>query len=107
MKRLLIVPLLGLAFAASAQPPTPAVAAPSAAPAPAAEAAPAPSALPEGDVRRLSDLNCPRETGTRIVKRDGKRTCAQAGRVYSREDIERTGHTDLAQALRTLDPSIR
>lgn len=36
-------------------------------------------------------------------------TCFAGGnrvKVYTREDIERTGQTDVAQALRMLDPSI-
>ncbi|MDQ3287966.1 MAG: hypothetical protein M3Q42_06830 [Pseudomonadota bacterium] len=34
--------------------------------------------------------------------------CVNAGgRVYTREDIRSTGETDLAEALRKLDPSIR
>lgn len=63
---------------------------------------------------RASERFCIRETGTRIVARrsadssDERRECVAAGgRVYTREDIERTGSTDLADALRRLDPSIR
>ena len=39
--------------------------------------------------------------------KDGKRCVAANGRVYSREDIDRTGEIDLADALRKLDPAIR
>ena len=65
------------------------------------------------------DRNCLRQTGSRIVARGnatrsasdladkhGKRCVAASGRVYSREDIERTGEVDLADALRKLDPAI-
>lgn len=56
---------------------------------------------------------CLRETGSRIVamqnaKRDpaGKRCVNAPGRVYTSDDIRRTGAIDLAEALRMLDPSI-
>ena len=65
------------------------------------------------------DRNCLPQTGSRIVARGnatrsasdltdkhGKRCVAASGRVYSREDIERTGEVDLADALRKLDPAI-
>lgn len=64
----------------------------------------------------VRDRNCLRQTGSMITasqntqaRRAGKaEKCANAfGRTYSREDIERTGATDLAQALRMLDPAIR
>lgn len=57
---------------------------------------------------------CLRETGSQITTRYNSRReerdkqCVSAnGRAYSREDIERTGETDLADALRKLDTSIR
>lgn len=57
---------------------------------------------------------CLRETGSRIVemqnaKRDqaGKRCVNAPGRVYTDEDIRRTGATDLTEALRMLDPAIQ
>ena len=54
---------------------------------------------------------CLRQTGTRIDLRrhDGpERACIAAnGRVYTREDLERTGEVDIAEALRKLDPAIR
>ena len=65
------------------------------------------------------DRNCLRQTGSRIVARDSvprsarerndrlrQRCVAASGRVYSREDIERTGEVDIADALRMLDPAI-
>lgn len=56
---------------------------------------------------------CIRETGSRIVatrnrsKKSEDECVNAAGRVYTREDIERTGSADLRDALRRLDPSIR
>jgi len=65
------------------------------------------------------DRNCLRQTGSRIVARAnatrsasdrsdkrGQRCVAANGRVYSREDIDRTGEVDIADALRKLDPAI-
>lgn len=52
---------------------------------------------------------CLRQTGSHIVsnKREvGKRCIAGNGRVYTREDLDRTGETDMAAALRKLDPAI-
>lgn len=43
----------------------------------------------------------------RITQLDTDECIAANGRVYSREDLERTGQTDIADALRRLDPSIR
>lgn len=62
--------------------------------------------------------HCLQHTGSRIHARrvqrqhrnghkaDRKDCAMLAGRVYSREDIERTGAFDLHDALRRLDPSI-
>ena len=67
------------------------------------------------------DRNCLRQTGSRIVAnananatrsasdrsdKRGQRCVAANGRVYSREDIDRTGEVDIADALRKLDPAI-
>ncbi|WP_411834360.1 hypothetical protein [Pseudoxanthomonas mexicana] len=106
MKRLMILPALCLAFAATAQPPADTSGdAAASQPVAASEAARADHAK---DAKRLDDRQCLRETGTRIVRRDARGACgAQPGRAYTREDIQRTGHTDLVQALRALDPAIR
>ncbi len=59
------------------------------------------------------DRFCIRETGSRIVARRNRdkraeEECVNAsGRVYTREDIERTGSADMRDALRRLDPSFR
>lgn len=60
--------------------------------------------------KRTSNVGCVKETGTNIRPRDpktGKALCIGPGRSYSREQIDRTGQTDLADALRRLDPSVR
>lgn len=58
------------------------------------------------------DRFCIRETGSRVVatrnrSKKSEQDCVNAaGRVYTREDIERTGSADMRDALRRLDPSI-
>lgn len=60
------------------------------------------------DKPRLSDAHCIRQTGSRIRQRDARTACnGQPGRSYSKDDLDRTGQPSLAEALRTLDPSIR
>jgi hypothetical protein len=57
----------------------------------------------------VNDHICLRHTGSRIQRRADKKdgSCLDAyGRAYTRDDIDRTGETDLADALRKLDPSI-
>jgi len=67
------------------------------------------------DVRADAEVDrfCLKETGSRIPvasrvssNREGRRCTGANGRVYTREEIERTGEVDLADALRRLDPSI-
>lgn len=60
-----------------------------------------------------SDRFCIRETGSRVTasrharSRRAEQECeGGGGRVYTREDIERTGSADVRDALRRLDPSI-
>ena len=44
------------------------------------------------------------QTGTRIPLKEGE--CgASAGRVYTKDELDRTGETNTAEALRQLDPS--
>jgi len=52
------------------------------------------------------DPNCLTQTGSRVHTR-GKPACAGYGRSYDRKDLERTGETDVGQALRKLDPRLR
>lgn len=105
MKRLMISLLGALAFTAAAQttPPqtTPATDAPTAA---------------QTDAKKpeINDAYCLRHTGTRILSRtdSGKtgkaRTCntSAIGRAYTRDDLDRTGETNIADALRRLDPAV-
>lgn len=51
------------------------------------------------------DRFCPDATATRIKR--PRATCSSPGRVYSREDLERTGAMTAGEALSKLDPSIR
>lgn len=49
--------------------------------------------------------NCVRDTGSRIKPK--KDECLGiAGRSYSAEDLQRTGATNVGEALRRVDPSI-
>jgi outer membrane cobalamin receptor len=66
------------------------------------------------EARKADDRFCIEQTGSRITaarnarsKSDQKECVAAGGRVYTREDIEKTGSVDLKDALRRLDPSIR
>lgn len=102
MKRLMIGLLGAFAFAALAQaadPPQDQTPRETAAQAATAEVAKSHS---------VDDRICLRETGTRIQRRDRKDQCVNAnGRSYTREDLDRTGDVNLADALRRLDPAIR
>ncbi len=62
-----------------------------------------------GDNTQTEDRLCPRETGSRIVTRakDDRKRCNTFGRVYTSDDLQRTGASNVGDALRTLDPSIR
>lgn len=51
------------------------------------------------------DRNCIRDTGSLIHAKPGE-CLPVAGRSYSREDLQGTGHNSLGPALRDLDPSI-
>lgn len=110
----LFVALSATAFGLAAQPVDPA-----AKPETEAKAAETASDLPtvadEGEV----DRRCLKYTGSRVTadatpetrsRRSvhERRKCAMAtGTVYTREDLDRTGQVDLADALRTLDPRIQ
>lgn len=99
MKRLLIAGmLLGFACAAAAQDVEPEEQATST----------------RADRAKASEPFCIRETGSRVIahrnarnKKERSECVAAGGRVYTRDDIERTGSVDLLDALRRLDPSIR
>lgn len=121
MKRLLSRPLLALAvllaagnFAAAAQ----------TVEADANAGTGAVAAAADADAEREVDRDCLQSTGSRIVaarnddlprnRDDGageanaKPDCVIGnGRVYTRKDLQSTGHVSVAEALRTLDPRIR
>ncbi len=124
MNRRMLPPLLlasalaAAALAASAQTATPPVGVDAVAQAQAASDADARS---DANAKPGVDRNCLRQTGSRITARynatgaatarDGvdkrsRRCVAANGRVYSREDIDRTGEVNIADALRKLDPAI-
>lgn len=106
MKRILLaIALTGFAFAASAQANPPAEE---------PEEAASTSLKAEAKADAKTDRFCIRETGSRISasrnarsKQEQDECVAAGGRVYTRADIESTGSTDIADALRRLDPSIR
>jgi hypothetical protein len=105
----LFAALFGMAFVASAQTATPAATQDEvSASAPGAVAAEADRLI---DAKKeLADSNCLTQTGSRISPRADKhgRKCVNApGRSYSKADLDRTGATDMADALRRLDPSVR
>ena len=84
--------------------------------APAPEAAPAEPKAAEASTPE-SPRTCLQSTGSRVTaaqnaraEREGKaerRCTAAAGRVYTADDIDRTGAVNIADALRTLDTGIR
>ena len=47
---------------------------------------------------------CVAQTATHLPVKDD--ACAGFGSTYTKQDLDRTGQTNLDQALRTLDPSI-
>lgn len=80
------------------------------APQPVTPAAPAPPNVARDADRADIDAHCLRETGSRIRLRDRAPAARchgfAAGRAYTREDLDRTGEVDIADALRRLDPAI-
>ncbi|MGY0503844.1 hypothetical protein [Luteimonas sp. e5] len=77
---------------------------------------------PERAANDVREHVCLRETGSNITRVRNQRAarhvrasgqaqetdCAPVtGRVWTRDDLERTGAIDLADALRRLDPSVR
>jgi len=111
MKRLVLTAaLLGLIFAASAQTAAPSAAEPTDSQATETATAEASAKQDKADAKKdeLTDRNCLKHTGSRLIRADSKgRKCAIAsGRSYNREDIDRTGAVDLRDALRKLDPAV-
>ena len=60
------------------------------------------AAVPQLDAKR-EPANCLKETGTRLRPQEGK-CLPYPGRVYTRDDINRTGTTSLGEALNRLGP---
>jgi hypothetical protein len=59
------------------------------------------------DSRTAAAALCPQNTASRIPMRPGEWQCSSTpGRTYSNEEIERTGQTNVGEALQMLDPSI-
>jgi hypothetical protein len=113
MKRFLLASVLaGLAFAASAQSTVGVATQPTTQP---------DSAHSNPTARDVRDHTCLSHTGSLITTVQNRNTvrraraqhaatvdvkCADFGRAYTRDDIERTGAIDLADALRRLDPAV-
>ncbi len=51
--------------------------------------------------------NCVTETGSRIKRKDKNGCNGFAGRSYDKEELDRTGATNIGDALQMLDPSIQ
>jgi hypothetical protein len=65
----------------------------------------APTAQQATEARVAANEPC-MKTGSRIAVKDGD--CSpHPGRTYSREELDRTGAFDVAEALQRLDPAIR
>ncbi|HJR13933.1 MAG TPA: hypothetical protein VJ833_08575 [Rhodanobacteraceae bacterium] len=62
-------------------------------------------AQPTRSVPPLGSRNCIRDTGSHIPPPKGQ-CLPVAGNSYSQEDIQRTGATNIGQALQRLDPSV-
>lgn len=66
---------------------------------------PKPQASSQRAVPPLNSRMCIRDTGSHIPPPKGQ-CLPVAGSSYSQNDIQRTGATNLGQALQTLDPSV-
>lgn len=51
--------------------------------------------------------NCLQATGSHIKRSEDRPCLAGPGEVYTRDDIDRTGATTTAEALRRLSPTVR
>ena len=110
MKHVMISLLGALAFVAAVQASEPQVVQPS------ATADTAAATQDEAKKPDVNERNCLRHTGThissgtqvssRVDSRKDRKCTGANGRAYTREDLQRTGEVDIADALRKLDPSI-
>lgn len=64
-----------------------------------------PQAKQKRAVPPLDSRQCIRDTGSHIPPPKGQ-CLPVAGNSYSQQDIQRTGATDIGQALQMLDPSV-
>jgi hypothetical protein len=64
-----------------------------------------PNSPPPNTAGRPLSSSCLTSTGSNIPAGPG-RDCIATGRSYSQTDIEQTGKTTVAEALRNLDPSL-
>lgn len=55
--------------------------------------------------RPVDERHCLRQTGSHIPPKEGK-CIPMPGRVYDKQDIDRTGENRLGPALKKLDPSV-
>ena len=62
-------------------------------------------AIHAADADAASERRCVRDTGTRVAARDEDGCTALPGESYDRDDIDRTGAVDTADAIRRLTPS--
>ena len=58
------------------------------------------------DKESRAEPYCLRHTGS-LIRQTGRQRCTAIGSAYTREDLQRTGETDISDALRKLDSSIR
>lgn len=69
-------------------------------------AADAPAADQGKAASKQEHINCLKQTGSRIKRKDGE--CIEApSKVITRDDIDRTGSINTADAIRKLDPAVR
>lgn len=66
---------------------------------------PASSASGKAAQRPVDERHCLRQTGSHIPPKEGK-CIPMPGRVYDKQDIDRTGENRLGPALKKLDPSV-
>jgi hypothetical protein len=62
------------------------------------------AAKPAATATASKDPTCLQDTGSRITSPGSK--CRGIGSSYSSDDIDRTGSTSAAEALRLLDPAV-
>jgi len=58
------------------------------------------------DKRQRESPYCLQHTGSLIRQTGGRHRCTAIGDAYTRDDLQRTGATDIGDALRMLDSSI-